>query len=294
MAFAVRGEIFAASAKDGGDAARVTMTPAAESQVAWSPDSRRVVYASERSGAARLFTYDFATSREAPLTTGDASDGDFAPRFSPDGAMVAYVRGGTELRLIDVVSKRDRSLAKGLIADPLGPGRPIAWSPDGNWIAYFTAGTRGFTNVSAVPAGGGTSHQVSFFANGNATGVSWAPDGTFLLFDTSQRTENGELARVDLILRTPRFREDQFKDLFNEENAPRTPSQPNPQSLTAVPDVLNGAERAAIVGGEASSQTATQSRSRSFSTTFASGPPSCRPASTSERRSSALTVRRSS
>jgi tricorn protease len=240
VAFAARGEIFAASAKDGGDAARVTMTPAAESQVAWSPDSRRVVYASERSGAARLFTYDFATSREASLTTGDSTDADFAPRFSPDGAMVAYVRGGTELRLIDVVSKRDRALAKGLIADPLGPGRPIAWSPDGNWIAYFTAGTRGFTNVSAVPAGGGASHQISFFANGNATGLSWAPDGTFLLFDTSQRTENGELARVDLILRTPRFREDQFKDLFNEENAPRTPSQPNPPtpqpSTTASPE----------------------------------------------------------
>ena len=50
VAFAARGEIFAASAKDGGDAARVTMTPAAESQVAWSPDSRRIVYASERSG----------------------------------------------------------------------------------------------------------------------------------------------------------------------------------------------------------------------------------------------------
>ena len=228
VAFAGRGEIFAASAKDGGDAARVTMTPAAESQVAWSPDSRRIVYTSERSGPARLLTYDFPSGRETPLTTDDSGDGDFAPRFSPDGAAVAYVRGGTELRVIDVASKRDRSLAKGLIADALGPGRPIAWSPDGKWIAHFTAGTRGFTNVSAVPAAGGTSRQVSFFANGNATGVSWAPDGTFLLFDTGQRTENGALARVDLIPRTPRFREDQFRDLFNEENAPRTPSQPNP------------------------------------------------------------------
>ena len=55
------------------------------------------------------------------------------------------------------------------------------------------------------------------------TRVTWSPDGTFLLFDTGQRTEPAQLARVDLILRTPKFREDQFRDLFNEENTPGNP-----------------------------------------------------------------------
>ena len=32
-------------------------------------------------------------------------------------------------------------------------------------------------------------------------------DGTFILFDTNQRTEDGYLARIDLQLSTPRFRE---------------------------------------------------------------------------------------
>ena len=58
VAFAARGEIFAASAKDGGDAARVTMTAAPESAVAWSPDSRRIVYSSERAGPAQLIGLD--------------------------------------------------------------------------------------------------------------------------------------------------------------------------------------------------------------------------------------------
>ena len=55
VAFIVRGEIFAASSTDGGDAARVTVSPAAESQVAWSMDSRRLVYVSDRDGPGHLF-----------------------------------------------------------------------------------------------------------------------------------------------------------------------------------------------------------------------------------------------
>ena len=220
VAFAARGEIFAASAKDGGDAARVTTTAAPESGVAWSPDSRKVVFSSERSGPARLFMYEFASAKETQLTI--TGDGDHAARFSPDGKAIAFVRGGTELRVMEIEGKKERALAKGIIADPIQVGRPIAWSPDGKWIAFFSAGTRGFTNVAVVPAAGGEAKPVSFLANSNANGVSWSPDGTFLLFDTGQRTEVASARARRLILRTPKFREDQFRDLFNEDQSPRT------------------------------------------------------------------------
>jgi Tol biopolymer transport system component/C-terminal processing protease CtpA/Prc len=231
VAFVARGEVFAASAKDGGDASRVTMTPAGESAIAWSPDSRKIVYSSARDGAPRLVLYDFGSTTETLLT---GAEGDYAPRFSPDGKAIAFVRKGTELRVVDVATRQEKLLAKGIIADTVGVGRPVAWSPDGRWLAYFTAGTRGFTNVSVIPAAGGQERQVTFLANANAGAVTWAPDGTFLLFDTGQRTEQAQLARVDLILRTPKFREDQFRDLFNEENVPgappaRTPA-PKPES----------------------------------------------------------------
>ena len=40
---------------------------------------------------------------------------------------------------------------------------------------------------------------VSFIANANSNTVSWSPDGTFLLFDTGQRTESNHHRRVFVI-----------------------------------------------------------------------------------------------
>ena len=228
VAFVARGEVFAAGSRDAGDAARVTTTPAAESQVAWAPDSRRIAYVSLRDGTPNLFLYDFATRAETRLTRG--GEGSHSPRFSPDGRRLAYVRAGRELRLLELDGARDRVLATGLMeAVPLTSDRPFVFSPDGRWIAYAAAGERLFRNVHVVPTAGGESRAVSFLANTNGNTLSWSPDGAYLLFETGQRTESSQLARVDLLPRTPRFREDQFRDLFQQET-PRTPGTPRPDS----------------------------------------------------------------
>ena len=220
VAFVARGEVFAASSTDGGDAVRVTTTPGPESQVSWSHDSRRLVYVSERNGSSQIFTYEFGTNRETALTT--ASGGDAHPRFSPDGKWLAFERGGRELRVLDLASKQERVLAKGSFErPPLNSDRPFVWSPDSRWIAFRPVGSKLFRNVFVVPLEGGEPRQVSFLANVFNNTVSWSPDGTYLLFDTWQRTEVSQVARVDLMPRVPRFREDQFRDLFREET-PRT------------------------------------------------------------------------
>src|SRR5262249_9577633 len=95
VAFTVHGEVFAASAKDGGDAVRIANTAEAEFGLAWAPDSRRLVYASDRDGADHLYLYEFGSGRETQLTTGTARD--HAPQFSPDGKWLAFERGNREL-----------------------------------------------------------------------------------------------------------------------------------------------------------------------------------------------------
>ena len=230
VAFVVRGEVFAASAADGGDAARVSNSVADEYELAWAPDSRRLAYVSARDQIPHLFLYDFTNNTESQLTR-DAAD-DATPRFSPDGKLLAFIRGGKELRVMDVAAKTDRVVATASFErPPLNSDRPYAWSPDSKWVAYLPVGANLFKNLQIVSVDGGTARPASFLANVFSNSVSWSPDGTFILFDSGQRTESTQLARVDLIPRTPRFREDQFRDLFREE-PPRNlapPSRPEPR-----------------------------------------------------------------
>ena len=239
LAFVARGEVFAAPASDGGDATRITTTPAAESQVAWVPDSRRLAYAANRDGAWNLYLFDFASNKEMPLTTGRAHS--VSPSFSPDGKQVAFIRDGRELCVVSLDTKQVRALAQGVFGrPPFFLERPIAWAPDGRWIAYLSGGTKLFMNAYVVPTSGGDARQVSWLSNTRATSVSWSGDGGFLLLDTGMRTEPGILARVDLLPFSPKFREDQFTALFRDETPGRTtppaPAPARPASDSTKPD----------------------------------------------------------
>jgi Tol biopolymer transport system component len=211
------GEIYVASARDGGESVRVTRTPGAESQVTWAPDSLRVAYLSPRDAVNHVFVYDFSHHAETQLTH-DALP-DQGPRFSPDGKSIAFVRDRKELRVVDPEAKQERLLASGFLGGGFGPGA-LTWSPDGKWIAYAGAEPGGLRNVYVVPAAGGTPRPVTFLSNGNVNSLEWSPDGKFLLFETSQRTEMPQVVRVDLVPRQPKFAEDRLDDLFKPE-APR-------------------------------------------------------------------------
>lgn len=213
VALIAHGEVFAASARDGGSAFRVTRTPGPETGVVWAPDSTRVAYLSQRDAVTHVFVYDFPKHTETQLTH-DALP-DQGVRFSPDGKLLAFVRNRKELRVVDLDSKQERLLASGYIA------ASTAWSPDSKYVAYINAGEHAIRNVYVVAAAGGESHQVSFVPNTSLSAVQWSPDGKFLIFETNQRTETPQLARIDLVPKQPKYPEDKFDDLFKPEATPR-------------------------------------------------------------------------
>ena len=112
IAMAAHGDIFA-SARDGGDTIRVTESPAPESQATWSPDSQKVAYLSPRDAVNHIFLHDFAAHSDTQITS--AKTADQAPKFSPDGKSLAFVRDHKELLVYDFDGKRERSLYTGFL-----------------------------------------------------------------------------------------------------------------------------------------------------------------------------------
>ena len=231
VAFTAHGDVFVASSKEGGDALRVTKTSGNESQLAWLPNSNALIYAADREDAAHLYQYNFITAKEAQLTKSSEDDG--GPVISPNGKQVAFIRNGKELMVMDLSSRQEKTVAKGYLdRPPFSSQGSVCWSPDGKWLAYAAYGTKTFRNINVVSVLGGEVKPVSFLANTFGGNVNWSADGKYILFNTTQRTENTNIARIDLVPQRPKFREDQFQQLFVEQNtspaSPVNPTAPRP------------------------------------------------------------------
>jgi hypothetical protein len=76
------------------EARQLTDGPGYDYQPDWSPDGRRVVYASYRDDAIALRLLDLDTGRSSPLVANGAVN--IEPRWSPDGTRVAYTSSAHE------------------------------------------------------------------------------------------------------------------------------------------------------------------------------------------------------
>jgi tricorn protease len=228
IAVIAHGEVFATSAKDGGEAQRLTHTATAESDPVWSADSMKLAYRSEAGSGEgsghNLVMYDFATSKESVLTQPGSEDEN--PQWSPDGKSISYLRNDKELHVLTVPAQAGAAAADRVVASGELPRSSLAWSPDSQWVAYTADDSRSFRNVRVVAAAGGESHPVSFLANGETVGVVWSQDGKYILFNTAQRSEQAQIARVDLLPHVPKYREDEFRELFRPSKTPGTPTTP--------------------------------------------------------------------
>ncbi len=223
VAFITHGRLFAADAKDGGSAQEVPLHGRyALGAVAWAPDSNTVAYVAGEGHDGAIQTYDFLNDRSAQLVAGPQDIRYLQYRPHEDGAAerIAFETPG-EVRVLDVATKSVRTLARQELPwEPFDPDRPLQWSPDGRWLAFFAAEPMGFTNVHVVDADAPQQRPVSFLANVFDDTISWDPGGKFVLFDTAQRTEPGQVARVDLTPRTPVFEETKFKELSHQPDHP--------------------------------------------------------------------------
>lgn len=125
----------------------------------YSPDGRKVVFASNRSGGFGIWTCDRDGANPLPLIDrGPYLTG--TPRWSPDGRWIAFDSrsndmGNADIYVISVEGGQPRRLTSELSED-VAP----SWSRDGKWI-YFGSTRSGSMQIWKVGAEGGQATQVT-------------------------------------------------------------------------------------------------------------------------------------
>jgi len=199
---------------DGENLRRVTNHGDLAVSPAWSPDGKRVLFTSWKSGLPRIYELNLETGRERQVPA--PRNGDYiSPTYAPDGETIAFAITGSSGRsgLYTYNIAREccfTTLIEGR-SDEISP----SFSPDGRWIAFNSnrLGT-GIPQIYVIPAVGGQAQILSpysFEQPGYYSAPAWSPIGDRVAFHGRiQRigqhqilvAERGRGNRVTLLTRT--------------------------------------------------------------------------------------------
>ncbi|MDE7421162.1 MAG: PDZ domain-containing protein [Muribaculaceae bacterium] len=196
LAIVIRGDVYVTDAKYK-TTKRITDTPDQERTVSISPDGKTMVYDSDRDGYWQLFTakiknpdedqFAYATDIvEEPLYKCATSA--MQPIISPDGKKVAFLENRSELRVIDLDTKKVTTVLDGKYNYSYSDGdQQFAWSPDSQWLIMNYIGVGGWNNtdIALVKADGTEVVDLteSGFSEGNP---KWVLGGKGIAFESAK------------------------------------------------------------------------------------------------------------
>jgi len=188
-----------------GAARRITVTKAAESGVAWSPDSRRIAFSTKRENdeVSQVYVLDLAAGGEAMQVT-SLSTGASQPRFSPDGKRLlfqstVYPGAADDAANARIAAERKARKYNARVYD----GFPIRnwdrWLDDRQVHVFIQAAEPGSTARDLL-AGTKLCAAGGF---GGLSGVSgddlqpvWAPDGKAIVFVATENRNQAAYSNV--------------------------------------------------------------------------------------------------
>lgn len=197
VAFVMHGNVYVTS-KDYSTTKQITDTPEQERTVSFSPDGKTLVYDSEREGIWQLFTakrknpseesFTYATEIiEEPLYKSNLPA--FQPSFSPDGKKVAFLEDRTELKVIDIDTKKVNTALPGRYNYSYTDGDvEFEWSPDSKWFLTSYIGEGGWNNIDIALVAADGSKVIDLTNSGYSdNNPHWAMNGKAMLWNTDKQ-----------------------------------------------------------------------------------------------------------
>ena len=164
--------IDANAAKVTGDPIQLTRDSTADFHPSLSPDGRKMVWVSARSGSQEIWLKDLSTGEEQAMTASHTDKYD--PRFSPDGLKVSFAAHRGNKWDIYVVPATGG--APEMVCDDCGEA--MSWSPDGRYILG------NHTDGRLILAEVAPRRRVDFLSLSGRWfwGESFSPDGRWITF----------------------------------------------------------------------------------------------------------------
>jgi Tol biopolymer transport system component len=156
---------------DGTGLAQLTTDGANDIRPAWSPDGKKIAFASNRDDNFEIYVMNADGSGQTNITNNDAND--ISPTWSPDGNTILFSSDRDSEEGVQIYSMT----STGGSVSPLVHGYDPEWSPSGSRFLFL----RGSQIWISDDATGTSVRQVTTDANLHLT-PGWSPDESKLIF----------------------------------------------------------------------------------------------------------------